>query len=154
MPDVDGSHTVSVAASRDVCVAILLDAARYPEWYDTLDRIEVERIDAERRPLVVAVTVDAGPLGSIEFSLRQSYELPEAISGRQVGARGRIVNAGNRWTLRPTAAGATEVTYAFSADASGFAAKAALRAARPLVERDLIRGFAESLKRRAEAVAA
>lgn len=150
MADLDGHHSVTVEAPRETCIAVLLDAERYPAWYDTLDRVAVEGWDSACRPHVVAITADAGPLGSIGFRLRQSYDLPASIAGEQVDNAGRIVDVTNRWELEPISEGSTRVTYTFSANASGFAARAALRAARPLAERGLIRGFAEALKDEAE----
>jgi hypothetical protein len=150
MADLEGSHRVHIAAPRDVCVELLLDAPRYPRWYDTLDRVEVLEEDDAGRPALVSVAADAGPLGVIEFVLRQSFELPGVIAGVQVDGGGRVVGVTNRWTLAAAPGDTTTATYSFAASASGFASKAILRAARPLAERDLIRDFPESLKREAE----
>jgi ribosome-associated toxin RatA of RatAB toxin-antitoxin module len=143
---------VEVAAPLAACAAVLDDVERYPEWYDTLDRARVLDRDAAGRPQRAAFTVGAGPLGSVEFTLRFSRLPPGRIVGEQVEGDGRVARVRMAWGLEPISDARTRVAYEFSADAANWAARAALRVARPLVERDLVEVPAQALKRRVEGV--
>ncbi len=138
-----------VRAARERCVELLLDVEGYPQWYETLDAVVVLERDGETRPTLVRAAADAGPLGTIEFVLRLDYHLPDRIDGVQTGGNGKVEGVRNRWLLEAVGPGQTAVTYSFEASAAGRRSGLVLRAARSLVERDLIRGFAEALARRA-----
>lgn len=150
MSDVEGSHTVEIAAPPERCVETILAMERYPEWYDTLDLVVIAERDRHGRPALVTITAAAGPLGDVVFDLRYAYEGSGRIVGTQEGGNGRIVAAASAWTLEPVGAATTRATYEFRASAGGMRVKVALRAARLLVERDLIRGLAEALKSEVE----
>ncbi|GAC1316458.1 MAG: hypothetical protein NVSMB25_02190 [Thermoleophilaceae bacterium] len=147
--EIAGMHVVEVAASREECVALLLDVERYPAWYDTLDSVEVVDRDAEGRAAAARVRAGAGRLGAVEFVLAYRYALPGRIEASQIGGDGRVVRIRSSWTLEARDR-TTLIAYRFNAEAGGRAIRLALRAARPLVERDLIAGFAESLAREVE----
>jgi ribosome-associated toxin RatA of RatAB toxin-antitoxin module len=148
--DVSGSHAVAVAASLEACLAVLDDVERYPEWYDTLDRARVLERDGDRRPRRAAFAAAAGPLGTVEFTLQFSRLPPGHIVGEQVDGNGRVVRVRMAWRLEPLSGARTRAAYEFRADAANLAARAALRVARPLVQRDLVEAPPEALKRRLE----
>jgi uncharacterized membrane protein len=147
-PDIRGSEKVTIAAPRRLCEAILLDVERYPQWYDTLDAVEVLERDTAGRASLVHLVVAAGPLGDVEFDLRMSYS--QGVDGRQVSGDGRVVGVHSAWRLERHGARETEAVYRFQASAGSRRVRLALRAARPLVERGLVRDFPVALKREAE----
>lgn len=151
MSDVAGSHRIEIDAPIGACAAVLADVERYPDWYDTIDVVRVLERDRDGRPALAACAADAGPLGAVEFTLRLAHDPPRRLVGAQVAGNGRVEAVRMEWTLEPLAGGGTQASYAFRADARSWATRVALRAARPLVERDLIRAPAHALKRRVEA---
>lgn len=151
MATVTGESIRVVDADLDTCWRLLLDAAAYPEWYDTLDEVVVEQTDGDGRPRRVRVRADVGPLGSIRFNAELAYTERGSITGAQTGRGTLVKDVSYEWSLHPLAARRTEVRYRMSVASDGIRAAAAFRAAEALVRRDLIEGFTAALKRRAEA---
>ena len=148
MSDVEGSHRARVEAPIAACLALLRDFERYPGWYETIDAVTVLERGPEGTRLRCAAA--AGPLGSVEFELLMETS-ETGVAGSQVGGDGKVEHVTMTWTLEPLGDAATLVDFAFSADARGRATRLALRAARPLVERDLVREPVEALRRTLEA---
>lgn len=154
MSDVAGTHEVAVSAALAACEAVLDDVARYPEWYDTIDAARVLDRDDSGRATRAELEIAAGPLGAVELTLELSRERPGHLIGTQVAGNGRVERVRMEWTLNPLSPVSTRIEYRFRADAASWAVRAALRAARPLVERDLVHRPAEALRRRVESGAA
>lgn len=153
MSDVSGLHAVDVDAPRAACTSVLDDVAGYPAWYDTIDAATVVARDDAGRPTRAQLAIAAGPLGKIELTLDLTRE-PGRLAGAQIAGNGRVERVRMEWTLDPLGESRTRVAYRFSADAATWRVRAALRAARPLVERDLVRRPPEALRRRVESGAA
>jgi ribosome-associated toxin RatA of RatAB toxin-antitoxin module len=147
VPTLQGTHAELIAAPRDACVAVLLEVAAYPRWYDTLDAVSVRRRDPEGRPAHVLIAADAGPLGALELELEYVYDLPGAIAARQIGGDGSVKELSSRWTLEPVTADTTRATYAFAASAASMKTRAAFRVAGPLIAHGLIDAFPKALQR-------
>ena len=133
---------------------MLDDIARYPEWYDTIDAATVVDRDPAGLATCAELAIAAGPLGSVELTLELRRERPGHLVGTQVAGNGRVERMRMEWTLQPIGEARTRVEYRFRADAASWKVRAALRAARPLVERDLVRRPPEALRRRLESGAA
>lgn len=145
---------MEIAAPSATCWTLLADVASYPQWYDTLDEVVIERRDEAGRADLVQVRSDVGgPLGSIEFQLALAYVEPSVLTGHQVGRGSFVKDVVSEWRLEPLGVRRTRVTYDMSISSDGVVAAAAFRAAAALVRRDLIDGFAHALKIRAERVA-
>jgi len=146
--DLAGRSSVMIAAPPAACAAPLLEPEDWPRWYDTLDEVRVLARDDQARPERVALVIEL-PMASVAFTLAQAYDLPHSVSGRQVDGNGRVVDVAAEWTFEPLDGGhGTRATYAFEATAGGRLMRAALRASRALVERDLIHGFPRALRAR------
>jgi len=150
MPDVEGRCSELIEASRDRCVAVLLDVERYPRWYDTFDEVTVLEHDPEGRPERLAFAAQAGPLGNLRVELRYAYDLPGLITGRQTGGDGNVRDLSSTWLLELESPGTTRVTFALEASAGNWKTKAAFRMAGPLVRTGLIDAFPRALKTRME----
>ena len=153
MARVRGQSIVEVAAPIATCWSLLVDAASYPQWYDTLDEVVVEgRDDTGRADLVLVRARVGAPLGWVEFRLALAYREPILVEGHQVGTGSFVKDVASEWQLQPIDERRTRVTYTMSIASDGARAAAGFRAAAGLVRRDLIAGFTHALMVRAEQV--
>jgi hypothetical protein len=147
---VSGEASAEIAAPLGTCWGLLVDAGAYPGWYHTLDDVVVEETDDRGRPRTIRVRSDVGSLGSIRFSLQLAYEDHSRITATQVGRGEMVKDAATEWVLEPIEPRRTRATYTVSIASDGLKAAAAFRAVEGRVRSELIDGFVEALKARAE----
>jgi ribosome-associated toxin RatA of RatAB toxin-antitoxin module len=151
---VSGEATREVAADLDTCWNLIVDAADYPSWYDTLDEVVIERTDDQGRPRAIVVRSDVGRLGSVRARLELAYRDRASVTAKQVGRGDFIRDLKSEWHFEPLAPARTRVHYRLSATNDGMKAAIAFYAAEALVRRDLVEGFVAALQSRAEALSA
>ena len=150
MATVSGEASAEIAAPLATCWDLLVDAGSYPSWYHTLDEVVVEETDDQGRPRTIRVRSDVGSLGSIRFSLELAYEDQARITASQTGRGEMVKDAATEWVLEPIETQRTRATYTVSIASDGFKAATAFRAVEGRVRRELIDGFVDALKARAE----
>lgn len=150
MPTVFGEASTEIAADARTAWNLLVDAAAYPTWYETLDEVVVEQTDASGRPVTIDVRSDVPPLGSARFRLELAYTDGELLTATQVGPGSLVKDIRSEWRVEQLAPGRSRVTYRLQAGSDGLKAAAAFRAAEARVRRHLVDGFVAALRERAE----
>lgn len=150
MARVRGKASSEIDAPLQTCWDLLVDVVAYPSWYETLNEVVVEARDDQGRPRVIRVRSDVGSLGSIRFGLELTYEERARITATQTGSGQLVKDVATEWVLEPLGPARTRATYTVSIASDGLRAAAAFHAVEGRVRRDLIDGFVNALKARAE----
>ncbi len=141
------SDTVTIRASRQEVLDVVLDLEAYPEWADGMKRVEVTERDDQGRPVLARFVVDAR-VAEIDYVLRYdhsgedlTWQLERGEVVRQLDGRYRIDEQD----------GTSDVEYALEVDVTlpvpGFLKK---RAAKVILETGL-RGLKQRVERHAGA---
>ena len=138
------SDTVTIRASRQQVLDVILDLESYPEWADGMKDVEVTERDDQGRPVLARFSVDAR-VAHIDYVLRYdhsgedlTWQLERGEVVRQLDGRYRIDEQD----------GTSNVEYALEVDVTlpipGFLKK---RAAKVILETGL-RGLKKRVERR------
>lgn len=107
----ESTQSIVIEAPAAEIMAVVADFDSYPEWATQITETEVQsRDEATGRPLLVRLTVDAGP---IKDSYTLAYEWsPDGLSVRWSLVKGQMQKAQDgSYVLNPIGEGKTEVTY-------------------------------------------
>jgi ribosome-associated toxin RatA of RatAB toxin-antitoxin module len=108
MADSVTEHT-TIDATREACMAVLLDFEHYPEWARDLKEATVLERDAEGRGLEVRFRA-AGMGYSTSYTLRYDHSRPDTLAWRLIrGDLTRQLDGSYRFEDAP--GGGVEVTY-------------------------------------------
>jgi ribosome-associated toxin RatA of RatAB toxin-antitoxin module len=113
----ESTQSITINAAPAAVMAVIADFAAYPQWAKSVKSTEVTKPGPDGRAEQVAFKIDAG-------GIRDSYELAytwhEGSSDLKVSwtlVQGQMQKAQRgSYTLVPTGAGATEVTYNLAVD--------------------------------------
>jgi ribosome-associated toxin RatA of RatAB toxin-antitoxin module len=127
-----GSSQAEVNAELARCWAVVQDVARWPDWQQGLERIEVIERDDEGRPVLCDTVVDA-KLTRVRCRVRVSYDPPHRLIFTRVESDDVDEMEGS-WELRD-ADGGTHAVYTLAVDPGhvGFMARPLEKALRPIV---------------------
>lgn len=113
MADSVAEHT-TIDASRQQCLAVLLDFERYPEWARDLKKATVLERDADGRGVEVRFRA-AGMGYSTSYTLRYDYSNPDRLAWKLLkGDLTRRLDGYYEFTDRP--AEGVDVTYVLEAE--------------------------------------
>lgn len=133
---------VTIAASADEIMEVIVDLESYPEWADGVKRVDVHERDDDGRPIEATFEVDA-QVQRVSYRLRYTHE-PNRLSWYLVDSN-VLTQLDGVYSLEEDG-GVTEVDYVIEADISiplpGFIKK---RAAKVILHTGL-----RGLKRRVE----
>lgn len=134
---------MTVSASPDEVMDVIVDLASYPEWADGVKHVDVHETDDEGRPVEATFEVDA-QVQRVTYRLRYTHE-PNRLSWRLIDSN-VLTQLDGIYDLQDRGGGTTEVEYVIEADISipmpGFIKK---RAAKVILNTGL-----RGLKRRVE----
>ena len=152
--EISGSSGADVAAPPEACFDVLIDYARYPEWWPGCTRATIVAGDPAQSGHEVELTFDThSPIGQLDVRLRFAAERPHRLVPERVAGRlGRL--GGDGWELEPTPDGGTRVRYDVRASLDTGLPRLLER---PLLERArrfLVEEPVRALKRRVESAAA
>ncbi len=96
------SDSVTIRATSDEIMAVILDLEAYPQWAEGMKRVEVTERDAQGRPVLARFVVDAR-VAEIDYVLRYdhggedlTWTLEEGEVVRQLDGRYHIVEEGEQ----------------------------------------------------------
>jgi hypothetical protein len=135
---------IEIAASREACLAVLLDFENYPEWSEPILEAKVLERDSDGRGVRVAFALDM-KIKTVRYTLAYAFELPERFSWRLV--EGDIADVVGSYELSEPAAGTTTATCEQTVD-PGFWIPGPLRR---MAEATALRTSLEQLKAEVEA---
>jgi hypothetical protein len=127
-----GSSQADVDAELARCWAVVQDVARWPEWQQGLERVDVIERDDEERPALCDTVVDAR-LTKVRCRVRISYDPPHRLTFTRVESDD-VDEMDGSWELRD-AGGGTHAVYTLAVDPGhvGFMARPLEKALRPIV---------------------
>lgn len=104
--------TIEIAAPQTTVMSEIADFESYTEWSGNIKSVQIVERDAEGRGKRVDFVVDAGPLGTVEYTLDYTY-FPEGsgLSWSWVTGKGRIKDLNGEYALEPVDGERTHVTY-------------------------------------------
>jgi len=109
----ESTQSITINAAPDAVLAVIADFAAYPQWAKSVKSTEVTKPGPGGRAEQVAFKIDAG-------GIRDEYELAYTWQDLKVSwtlVKGQMQKAQRgSYTLVPTGAGATEVTYNLAVD--------------------------------------
>ena len=109
MADLEGTRSITIAATPEECFAIAADLDHVPEWHGAMTEVEVLERDAEGRATLVQSKMNA-TVTQVSMRLRFSYEAPTTV--RWTREDGDLKALEGSWRFAPSDDGATEATYA------------------------------------------
>lgn len=134
---------MTVSASPDEVMDVIVDLGSYPEWADGVKHVEIHETDDEGRPVEATFEVDA-QVQRVTYRLRYTHET-NRLSWRLIDSN-VLTQLDGIYDLQDRGSGTTEVEYVIEADISipmpGFIKK---RAAKVILNTGL-----RGLKRRVE----
>lgn len=128
-----GSSTADVDAAVERCWAVVEDLARWPQWQQGLERVDVVERDEHGRPVVCDIVADAR-ITKVRCRVHVSYDPPDRLSFSRVESDDVDEMQGS-WELQAAGEGRTHAVYKLAVDPGhvGFMARALEKALRPIV---------------------
>jgi uncharacterized membrane protein len=143
-----GERSVEIEAPIERCFEIAADVERAPEWQDSLKDAEALERDGDGRPLLVETKSDA-KVKTVKALLRFSYDEPTGIRWQQ--EKGDVKSLVGWWKFDDLGEGRTRATYGLDVDPGRMLGMLLRGPIEGQVRDFLLGGFAEGLKRKAEA---
>jgi uncharacterized membrane protein len=143
-----GERSVEIEAPIERCFEIAADVERAPEWQDSLKDAEALERDGDGRPLLVETRSDA-KVKTVKALLRFSYDEPTGIRWDQ--EKGDVKSLVGWWKFDDLGEGRTRATYGLDVDPGRMLGMLLRGPIEGQVRDFLLGGFAEGLKRKAEA---
>jgi uncharacterized membrane protein len=104
--------TIEIAAPQKTVMDEIADFESYTEWSGNIKSAKIVERDAQKRGKHVAFVVDAGPLGTVEYTLEYSYHPNDGgLSWTWIEGKGRIKDLSGEYVLAARGDDATHVTY-------------------------------------------
>jgi ribosome-associated toxin RatA of RatAB toxin-antitoxin module len=127
-----GSSKADVSAELARCWAVVQDVARWPDWQQGLERVEVIEHDEQGRPVLCDTVVDA-KITKVHCRVRVSYDPPHRLTFTRVESDD-VDELEGAWELTD-AGGRTTAVYTLAVDPGhvGFMARPLEKALRPIV---------------------
>jgi ribosome-associated toxin RatA of RatAB toxin-antitoxin module len=110
----ESTQSITINAAPAAVMAVIADFAAYPQWAKSVKTIEVTKPGPDGRAEQVAFKIDAGGIRD-EYELAYTWHDDLKVSWTLVKGQMQKAQRGS-YTLVPTGAGATEVTYNLSVD--------------------------------------
>jgi ribosome-associated toxin RatA of RatAB toxin-antitoxin module len=128
-----GSSEADVNADPERCWALLEDVARWPEWQQGLESVEVVERDAQGRALVCDTVADA-KITKVRCRVRVTYDPPRRLDFDRVES-GDVDEMRGSWELRAIGPDRTHAVFTLAVDPGrvGFMARPLEKALRPIV---------------------
>jgi uncharacterized membrane protein len=143
-----GERSVEIEAPIERCFEIAADVERAPEWQDSLKDAEALERDGDGRPLLVETKSDT-KVKTVKALLRFSYDEPTGIRWQQ--EKGDVKSLVGWWKFDDLGEGRTRATYGLDVDPGRMLGMLLRGPIEGQVRDFLLGGFAEGLKRKAEA---
>jgi ribosome-associated toxin RatA of RatAB toxin-antitoxin module len=127
-----GSSEADVGAELARCWAVVQDVARWSDWQQGLERVEVIERDEQGRPVLCDTVVDA-KITKVRCRVRVSYDPPHRLTFTRVESDD-VDELDGSWELTD-AGGRTHAVYTLAVDPGhvGFMARPLEKALRPIV---------------------
>jgi ribosome-associated toxin RatA of RatAB toxin-antitoxin module len=128
-----GSSEADLNGELQRCWAVVDDVARWPDWQQGLERVEVVERDEQGRPVLCDTVVDA-KFTKVRCRVRVSYDPPHRLTFSRVQSDDVDEMEGS-WELTAAGAGRTHAVYTLAVDPGhvGFMARPLEKALRPIV---------------------
>lgn len=128
-----GSSQADVNADLERCWAVVEDVARWPDWQQGLERIDIVERDEQTRPLICDIVADA-KITKVRCRVRVGYDRPQRLTFTRV-ASDDVDEMDGSWELRDAGGGRTHAVYTLAVDPGhvGFMARPLEKALRPIV---------------------
>jgi len=129
----EGSAEGEIDAPIDRCWEVVAEIDRSPEWQQGTESVEVVERDAEGRPSLIEIVVDA-KFTKLRLQANVSYDPPHRLGFQQAGA-GSVDRLEGSWELTELGPGRTRARYELAVDPGrvGLMARPLERALRPIV---------------------
>lgn len=137
------AETIEIAATREACLAVLLDFENYPKWSEPILQANILERDSEGRGIRVAFALDM-KIKTVRYTLAYAFELPERFTWKLV--EGDISDVIGAYELRESPTGSTTATCEQTVD-PGFWIPGPIRR---LAESTALRTSLEELKKAVE----
>lgn len=137
------AETIEIAASRERCLAVLLDFENYPTWSESIQEVRILERNGDGLGVRVAFALDM-KIKTVRYTLAYTFDLPEGFSWQL--EEGDLAAADGSYALREDTAGRTIATCEQSVD-PGFWIPGPLRR---LAESTALRSSLEELRSAAE----
>ncbi|SMQ15729.1 Polyketide cyclase / dehydrase and lipid transport [Streptomyces sp. Ag82_O1-12] len=108
------SSSITIEAAPADVMAVISDFARYPDWTGEVKEAEVLKTDAQGRAEQVRLVMDAGAIKDDQV-LGYTWTGENEVSWTLVKSQ-MLRSLDGAYILKPSGAGATEVTYALTVD--------------------------------------
>jgi ribosome-associated toxin RatA of RatAB toxin-antitoxin module len=113
MPSFAASFTGEIDAPVERCFEIVTELERAPEWQASIGAADVLERDAEGRPALADLKIEA-LVASVTIRFRFSYDEPLAMEWRREG--GDLRDASGSWRFEDAGEGRTSATYSLDMD--------------------------------------
>jgi uncharacterized protein YndB with AHSA1/START domain len=145
----EGSAEGEIEAPIERCWEVVAAIDRAPEWQQGTESVDVLERDAEGRPSLCEIVVDA-KVTKLRLRANVGYEPPRRIVFNQAGA-GSVDRLEGSWELTERGPGRTHARYTLAVDPGkvGLMARPLERALRPIVVGQRPRELAAEVARRA-----
>ena len=146
---IEGSSEGDVDAPLDRCWEVVAEIDRSPEWQQGMESVEVLQRDAEGRPSLCEIVVDA-KFTKLRFQATVSYDPPHRLSFAKAGS-GSVERLEGGWELAEVGSDRTHARYTLAVDPGkvGLMARPLERALRPIVVGQRPQELAAEVARRA-----
>jgi ribosome-associated toxin RatA of RatAB toxin-antitoxin module len=145
----EGTSDGDVDAPIERCWEIVAAIDRSPEWQQGMESVDVLERDAEGRPSMCEIVVDA-KFTKLRLRARVTYDAPHRLAFAKAGP-GSVERLEGSWELTDLGNGRTHVRYALAVDPGkvGLLARPLERALRPIVVGQRPKELAAEVARRA-----
>jgi carbon monoxide dehydrogenase subunit G len=128
-----GTSEGDVDAPLEACWQVIEAIDRSPEWQQGMESVEVLERDAQDRPSVCEIVVDA-KFTKLELRVTVAYEPPHRLTFAKQGA-GSVERLEGSWELSEAGPGRTHARYTLALDPGkvGLMARPLEKALRPVV---------------------
>ena len=110
----ESTQSITINAAPAAVMAVIADFAAYPQWAQSVKSAEVTVPGPAGRAKQVAFKIDAGVIRD-DYELAYDWSDDQKVSWTLVQGQMQKSQRGS-YTLKPTGAGATEVTYNLAVD--------------------------------------
>jgi uncharacterized protein YndB with AHSA1/START domain len=130
---IEGTAEGDVDAPIERCWEIVAEIDRAPEWQQGMESVDVLERDAEGRPSLCEIVVDA-KFTKVRFRATVSYEPPHGLTFAKAGS-GSVERLDGAWELTDLGGGRTHARYTLAVDPGkvGLMARPLEKALRPIV---------------------
>jgi ribosome-associated toxin RatA of RatAB toxin-antitoxin module len=129
----EGTSEGDVDAPIEHCWSVIEEIDRSPEWQQGMESVSVVERDAENRPSVCDIVVDA-KFTKLKLRVTVAYDAPHRLTFAKLGS-GSVQRLEGSWELSEAGPGQTHARYTLALDPGkvGLMARPLEKALRPVV---------------------